>query len=189
MAPPPVEPSRRETLISTASDLFCRHGIHGVGIDWIIEEAGVAKATLYKHFPSKDDLVVAALREKSRSGCADLEAAAGRVPGGARQRFLALPALTAQGNRHGCVFVLAAQEFPERSHAVHKESIAHKKAVRELYGRLAVEAGASLTAPEAGARVQVVLDGVYAAAALGPADAKRAVQSAEHLLALLLDVE
>ncbi len=185
--PPPAEASRRDVLISTATDLFCQHGIHGVGIDWIIEEAGVAKATLYRHFPSKDDLIVATLREVSCGGQAALTAALEGVGNSARDRYLALPALTAQGTKHGCVFVLAAQEFPSRSHAVHKESIAHKRVMRALYGKLAKEAGSRLSLEEAGAQTQLVLDGVYAAVALGPADAKRAVPAATDLLATMLD--
>ena len=51
----------RERLVDTAYQLFQRNGIQAVGINRILEEAGVAKATLYKHFPSKEDLVVAAL--------------------------------------------------------------------------------------------------------------------------------
>lgn len=186
--PPSAEPSRRDVLVSTAVDLFCQHGIHGVGIDWIIEEAGVAKATLYRHFPSKDDLVVAALQCASRAGQLALITAVESAATTARKRFLALPAITAQSTNHGCVFNLAAQEFPTRSHSVHKESITHKRAMRALYGGLATEAGSSLGIDEAGAQTQLVLDGVYAAVALGPADAKRAVPAAQRMLTLLLDV-
>ena len=53
---------RKEHLIQTAVELFRRRGYHATGIDRIIAEAGVAKMTLYKHFRSKDDLIVAALR-------------------------------------------------------------------------------------------------------------------------------
>ena len=49
----------RERILKTASDLFYRFSIHTVGIDRIIAESGVAKMTFYKHFPSKDELVVA----------------------------------------------------------------------------------------------------------------------------------
>ncbi len=51
----------RERIVSTAYTLFCRHGIRAVGVDTIIERAGVAKMTLYRHFKSKDDLVLAVL--------------------------------------------------------------------------------------------------------------------------------
>jgi len=51
----------RERILDTAYELFSRRGVRGVGIDEVIERAGVAKATLYRHFPSKDDLIIAFL--------------------------------------------------------------------------------------------------------------------------------
>ena len=56
--------SRRDHLVETAIRLFNRDGFHATGIDTILSEAGVAKMTLYKHFKSKDDLIVAALRRR-----------------------------------------------------------------------------------------------------------------------------
>ncbi|MCP4245656.1 MAG: helix-turn-helix transcriptional regulator, partial [bacterium] len=58
--------SKKDQLVSVALDLFCRHGFHATGIDTIVAEAGVAKMTLYKHFRSKEDLVVAALELQDR---------------------------------------------------------------------------------------------------------------------------
>ncbi|MCO1692374.1 helix-turn-helix transcriptional regulator, partial [Pseudomonas aeruginosa] len=52
---------KREQLLSTAVDLFYREGYHATGIDRILAESGVAKMTLYKHFRSKDELIMAAL--------------------------------------------------------------------------------------------------------------------------------
>jgi AcrR family transcriptional regulator len=57
-------PSARQRLVSTAYDLFTRRGIADVGVDEIIAKAGVAKATLYKYFPSKDDLVLVFLAQR-----------------------------------------------------------------------------------------------------------------------------
>jgi AcrR family transcriptional regulator len=54
--------SRRDHLVETALELFDRHGFHATGIDRILADAGVAKVTLYKHFSSKDDLILAVLR-------------------------------------------------------------------------------------------------------------------------------
>ena len=64
---PELSPARRR-LLDTATRLFYEGGIHAVGIDRIIAEAGVAKATFYNHFPSKDDLVVAYIEEQDRLG-------------------------------------------------------------------------------------------------------------------------
>ena len=60
----------RERILQTAFRLFYAHGVRGVGVDTVIAEAGVAKATLYKHFPRKDDLVLAYLDEVDESGAA-----------------------------------------------------------------------------------------------------------------------
>src|ERR1700730_7650525 len=60
----PLKP--RERIISTARDLFRKHGIRGIGVDAIADVAGTNKMTLYRHFGSKDDLVVAWLREVAR---------------------------------------------------------------------------------------------------------------------------
>jgi AcrR family transcriptional regulator len=63
----------RARILDAASETFYRRGISAVGVDAIVAEAGVAKATLYRHFPSKDDLVVAVLRrrdEPGATGCA-----------------------------------------------------------------------------------------------------------------------
>ena len=56
--------SKREQLLNTALELFYREGYHATGIDRILAESGVAKMTLYKHFKSKDELIMAALEER-----------------------------------------------------------------------------------------------------------------------------
>jgi len=61
---PPPTTDAHERILATAYELFSRRGIQAVGIDEIIETAGVAKATLYRHFPSKDDLVLAFLQRR-----------------------------------------------------------------------------------------------------------------------------
>src|SRR5262245_20307971 len=56
----------RDRIIATARDLFRKHGIRGIGVDAIAEAAGTNKMTLYRHFGSKDDLIVACLRDVAR---------------------------------------------------------------------------------------------------------------------------
>src|SRR5437879_12636163 len=62
----PGESDARERILETAYELFSHRGIRDVGVDEIIQRAGVAKATLYRHFPSKDDLVIAFLELRER---------------------------------------------------------------------------------------------------------------------------
>jgi AcrR family transcriptional regulator len=59
-------PSARDRILTTAYELFTRRGIRDVGVDEVVEKAGVAKTTLYRHFPSKDDLVIAFLSEREQ---------------------------------------------------------------------------------------------------------------------------
>src|SRR5688572_23583675 len=63
---PHAKPDARQRILDTAYELFSRRGIRGVGIDEVIERAGVAKATLYRHFPSKDHLALAFLQEREQ---------------------------------------------------------------------------------------------------------------------------
>lgn len=104
----------RRRLLDTATRLFYEGGIHAVGIDRIIAEAGVAKGTFYKHFPSKDDLVVAYLVEIDRLGRSAVVALPKQPP---RKMIMAImerisEAVTAGGWR-GCPFLNAAAEYPD----------------------------------------------------------------------------
>ena len=107
-----ASPARRR-LLDTATRLFYTSGIHAVGIDRIIAEAGVAKATFYNHFPSKDDLVVAYIEEQDRLGRAAVAALPKQPP---REMIAAImgrisDAVVAGGWR-GCPFLNAAAEYP-----------------------------------------------------------------------------
>lgn len=111
---PPEAGSARRRLLDTATRLFYQAGIHAVGIDRIIAEAGVAKATFYNHFPSKDHLVVAYLEEIDRLGRAAVAALPKEPP---RKMISAImerisEAVVAGGWR-GCPFLNAAAEYPD----------------------------------------------------------------------------
>ena len=60
--------SRRDHLVDTALQLFCQHGFRATGIDRVLSESGVAKKTLYNHFKSKDDLIIAARQKRPTPG-------------------------------------------------------------------------------------------------------------------------
>jgi AcrR family transcriptional regulator len=106
-------PARRR-LLDTATRLFYEGGIHAVGIDRIIAEAGVAKATFYNHFPSKDDLVVAYLEEIDRLGRAEVAALPKQPP---RKMISAIMGRISEavvaGGWRGCPFLNAAAEYPD----------------------------------------------------------------------------
>src|SRR5690606_21971100 len=107
----------RERLLSVASELFYAHGIRNVGIDEIIARAGVAKASLYRHFPSKDDLVTEVLRQRDeawfRDFRADVEARASNPKKRLLGVFAVLEAWFAGDLFRGCAFMNAAIELAD----------------------------------------------------------------------------
>ena len=158
----------RERILTTAFALFYAHGIRGVGIDRIIAESGVAKATFYKHFPAKDDLVLAYLDRVDEVWSGQLhDAATAAGPDPAAQLVGAFDALGNACRRdgyRGCAFINAAAENPAGSR-IHDRTLAHKEAVRSWLTGLADEAGAD--DPEGLARtLTLLLDGGLASGAL-----------------------
>jgi len=171
--------------VDTAFRLFYARGPRGVGVDTIIDEAGVAKASFYKHFPRKDDLVLAYLDEVDRTWLGQLRAcarAAGDHP--AKQlvgMFDALQTAARREGYHGCAFINSAAEASPGSE-VHARSVDHKRLVRAWVTDLARRAGAA--DPEGLARqLTVLLDGGLSAGVL---DADPEVASSARSAATVL---
>jgi AcrR family transcriptional regulator len=98
-ASPQPKPDARERILATAYELFSRRAIRYVGIDEVIERAGVAKATLYRHFPSKDDLVIAFVeRREERWTVAWVEAEARRRGSTPEEQLLAISSCSTSGS-------------------------------------------------------------------------------------------
>ena len=104
----------RQRLLGTATRLFYAEGIHAVGIDRIIAEAGVAKATFYNHFPSKDDLVLAYIEDQDRIGREAVAALPKQSPRDMIAAVLGrISAAVVVGDWRGCPFLNAAAEYPD----------------------------------------------------------------------------
>lgn len=138
-----VSPARRRVL-DTAARLFYAAGIRAAGIDRIIAEAGVAKATFYSHFPAKDDLVGAYLREQLDQTRATVQQVRAR---GLPPRELIIAVFEAfseigcgPGFR-GCAFVNAATEYPDPGHPVRQVVAEHRRWFRSLLHELLTAAG------------------------------------------------
>src|SRR3981081_3442060 len=113
----PLKP--RERIISTARDLVRKHGIRGVGVDAIADVAGTNKMTLYRHFGSKDDLVVACLREAARDADAiwsGFEAVHPGDPLAQLPTWIRCGSECAVGDGRGCYMANAAVELAESDH-------------------------------------------------------------------------
>ncbi|KRE94144.1 TetR family transcriptional regulator [Nocardioides sp. Soil774] len=158
----------RDRILQTAFALFYARGIRAVGVDLIIAESGVAKATFYKHFPAKDELVLAYLDKVDTiwSGqLRDAARAAGDAPGEQLVgMFDALASACRREGYRGCAFINAAAESVPGT-AVHQRTVAHKESVRTWVADLADQAGAADPAGLA-RTLTLLLDGGLADGAL-----------------------
>jgi AcrR family transcriptional regulator len=158
----------RSRLLGTASRLFYAEGLHSVGIDRIVAEAQVTRATLYRHFPSKDDLVVAYLTGADHAIRAQVEKA--RTEGrSAADAVRAVGESITEGIRtdgfRGCAFLNAAAEYPTSTHPVHQAVLTHRQWFLDTVTELLADAGE--TAPKPAARHFVMLrDGAMTAGCL-----------------------
>ena len=187
-----VRRSPRERLLEAAGELFYAEGVQSVGIDRVIERAGVAKASLYSTFGSKEELVRAYLDERRARILERLRAAVDAVePGDPVARILAVFDAQARLFRapdyRGCAFIAAASEAP-RDGRIDEATRAYRTEVRELFTELAAAAGA-VDPPLLASQLQLIYDGGSSAANLdrnasiaGPARA-----AAASLIAVALD--
>jgi AcrR family transcriptional regulator len=143
----------RERLVAAAIELYYRHGFGAVGVDQVLASAGVTKTTFYKHFESKDDLMLAALQRRdeweSQAWLRAVRQIAGDDP--ARQLLAMLDVIDLWFNDpdfRGCMFSNAAAEFPNPHDPVHQAAAAQKKRVRDYRRDLARAAGADAAAAE-----------------------------------------
>ena len=184
-ATPQSKPDARERILDTAYGLFSRRAIRDVGIDEVIERAGVAKATLYRHFPSKDDLVIAFLeRREERWTLAWVEAEARRRGTTPEEQLLAIFELFDEwfhrDDFEACSFINVLLEMGP-AHPAGQASVRHLASIRSVVGRLAEEA--ALRDPESFARsLHILMKGSIVSAAEGDAEAAQRAQSMARLL-------
>lgn len=156
--------SLRDKILHVADELFYRDGIHVTGVDTIIARSGVAKTTLYRYFPSKDELVVAYLQERDRRFWGCIEAAMNQALDHPKAKLLAIfewiEELIAQPDCYGCPFLITVTEFPSLDYPGHQVAVAHKNQMRERLIALAKEAGAAKP-QELGVHLLMLLDGAF----------------------------
>jgi AcrR family transcriptional regulator len=161
----------RQRLLETADRLFYRDGIRAVGIDRIIAEAGVAKMSLYKHFPSKDDLILAVLQHREDSVLAFFRSAMERHAKKAktplRAFFAALKDFFEAPGFRGCPFQNAAVELADPDHPATAFVRGHKQRFGEFlrglvegaFGKAAAQAAPAVSLLVEGAIITAVLQG------------------------------
>jgi AcrR family transcriptional regulator len=137
-------PARRRVL-ETAAALFYAEGVHRVGVDRIIAESGVAKATFYHHFPAKDELVRAYLEAEYRRQKTATEDVVQAATGGPREALLAFFDYLGENGAgpgfRGCPFTNAGAEYPDRAHPVRQTIADYRHWNRSLFRDLVSAAG------------------------------------------------
>jgi len=178
--------SARDRILASAYELFSRKGIRAVGIDEVITRADVAKATLYRHFASKDELVLAFLREREQLWTKDwVEAEARRRGDTPEEQLLAIFDLFDEwfqrDDFEGCSFINVLLEMNDRETPVGRASAAHLANIRSIVAGLAEEAG--LDEPEQFAHSwHILMKGSIVAAGEGDRDAAKRAQAMGRLL-------
>lgn len=138
--------SKKEQLVLTAVKLFAKNGFHATGVDTIAAESGVTKRTLYAHFGSKEELVLAALRQYDgvfRNAFMQQVEAASKTP---RGQLLAVFDVAEQwfqqNNFYGCMFINAAGEYSDEDTPIRQVCREFKTLVKEYIQELCRKAGA-----------------------------------------------
>ena len=179
--------SRRDQLVQTAVDLFYSNGYHATGIEKILTTAGVSKPTLYRHFNSKDELIVAALQKWDDESRTWLEEEVDKRATKPRERLLAVFDTYHDWFREegfqGCMFMNAIVEYPEQDNPIHLAALEHKRFVTGFMRDLLQEDGAA-DADEMADQLTILLEGaIVTAHANGSSEsAPRARRMAEKLL-------
>jgi AcrR family transcriptional regulator len=137
----------RQRILDTAYDLFSRHGVRAVGVDRIVAESGVAKMSLYRHFPSKEALVLTFLQEREQRWTKDwLAAEVARRAGSPADRLLAIFDVFGEwfqlSDFEGCSFINVLLEHDDRESDVRQASAMYLGNIRSFVSGLAADAGA-----------------------------------------------
>ena len=187
--PSPRKPPKRaaERIRESARDLFYRQGIRAVGVDEIVSHAGVTKPSLYRSFPSKDELAADYLRHMGEDGLARFDATIAADPsnprGQLRAWLLQLQAKSAKRDYRGCGTTNAAVEYPDRRHPARKVAHDIKGRFRARLIALASRMGARKP-DRLGDALLLLFEGVYASGQLfgagGPA--RVVIEAADALI-------
>jgi AcrR family transcriptional regulator len=158
----------RAKLLATATRIFYTEGVNSVGVDRVIEEAGVTRATLYRHFPSKQILVTTYVEEAHRAIREQVEAlTAGDLSPAEKLRAIANGIVGDIKTSHfrGCAFLNAAAEFPDPDNPVHRAVLGHRTWFRGVILDLFAQMGGD-SSDDAGRRFVMLRDGAMTAGCL-----------------------
>ncbi len=153
-----MRPNKRDELVRKAMQVFYRDGFHATGMDKLVVETGVSKTSMYKHFRTKEELILAVLRLRDESFrewvLGRMSDRADTPAGQILASFDALKEWFEQDEFRGCMFIKAGAEYQEADHPIHVQAARHKQVMLDHFTHIAQKAGAP--APETLAR-QIVL--------------------------------
>jgi AcrR family transcriptional regulator len=162
----------RERIVDAAADLFYAQGLRAVSADKIIERAGITKVTFYRHFPSKDDLIVAYLERRAaweRGAVLGASAAAhGDVDETIRLVSEGIGAEACTAGFRGCPFINAAAEYADASHPVRQVVDSHRAWFLQMLEKLTASIG--IQDPTVAEELMMLRDGAMVTGYLGRAD-------------------
>ncbi len=178
----------RARILDAAYELFARNGIQAVGIDAVISRSGVARQTLYRHFASKQDLVLAFLERREQEWTRRwLEEEVRARAGAPASRLLAIfdvfDEWFSRPDFEGCSFINVMLEHPDPTDPVHRASVAYLAGIRGFLEGLVREAGIA-DAQDFARQWHILMKGSIVAAAEGDREAAR---RAKRIGALLLE--
>jgi AcrR family transcriptional regulator len=183
----PTHPAHsRERLLASAYELFRLHGIASVGVDWIVADSGVAKTTLYRHFESKSDLVVAAIGRHEEVWTRDwlirrVERDGLSSKARLRAIFDSFDGWFQRDDYVGCFFANCLLESRDAGDPIHAAAEAALGRVREIPWRIAEAAGVADSRRFA-LEIQVMMLGSIVAAVAGEKTAARRAKSIALML-------
>jgi AcrR family transcriptional regulator len=182
-----MRPNKRDELVQKALKVFYTNGFHATGMDMIAAETGISKTSIYKHFRTKEDLILAVLRLRDEHFRNWLYRRMEELADTPKQQLLAMfDALEEWFNDSdfkGCMFIKASSEYQEASNPIHKQCADHKRMLESHIQNL-VE-NTNLKKPDLLARQLLLLkEGAIITAHLGHTEnaAKDAKVAAEELI-------
>ena len=179
-------PDVRQRILDTASALFYARGVRAVGVDLVVEDSGVAKTSLYRHFRTKDDLIVAFLEREDVEFWGQWDDVAARHAGDpageieAHMRWIGKR--LARANYRGCPQINVAAEFAEADHPAREVAKRHMLAMRQRLAELARQLGAARP-NDLAAQLGLLVNGAFVSASmLSPDEATRVLLASARAL-------
>jgi AcrR family transcriptional regulator len=171
--PPHNQAHVRDRILETASALFYRRGVRAVGVDLVVEEAGVAKTSLYRHFRTKDDLIAAFLEREDEDFWRCWDSVALRHQTDAKAELEAqltwIGERVGRPNYRGCPQLNVAAEFPDPSHPARAVATAHKNELRRRLKHIAERLHARRP-DELASQLALLINGAFVSSQIFSAD-------------------